>query len=407
MPRKTTKKTASKTKQKKGRRNFGSVFRWREKDGTVRPGFYIRYRGRDGRRRTESVGPDREVAVQKLKFLAAAFAREEHLGVRTIAKLTLTEFVKVLEPVLRGRLSATSYSRTKIQLDVAAKHFGKLPMVEIDKAAIEDFFAHLATKRAKKCKPGTIRRYASSLSVVFKHGIQRGVARENPVHGIPLPKADEKPVPYLSPTAVHDLYARTPAALRPLIVLLGETGLRRGEGLGLAWSDVADDFSTLTVRTSKSHKARVVPLTERARVTLQERFKVRSPVPLDEPHLVFPEWSGRGNFVTQRFKTIAKAAGFPNLTLHGLRHAFCSSLARAGVPIPTIAELAGHATLTMTMRYAKHAPADAAARAIEALAAARDPAPQDGGTKPKESDRTSKADPESSEAPAIEEATAA
>jgi integrase len=56
----------------------------------------------------------------------------------------------------------------------------------------------------------------------------------------------------------------------PLLVLLFSTGLRRGEALGLHWSDVDFDSRVLTVRrsitkegvgTPKSGKARRVPMT--------------------------------------------------------------------------------------------------------------------------------------------------
>jgi phenylacetate-CoA ligase len=62
---------------------------------------------------------------------------------------------------------------------------------------------------------------------------------------------------------------RTAPRIRPLVVLLGETGLRRGEALALLWRDVAEDFSRVTVRRSKSGRSRDVPLTARAREALE------------------------------------------------------------------------------------------------------------------------------------------
>ena len=52
----------------------------------------------------------------------------------------------------------------------------------------------------------------------------------------------------------------------------------------------------------------------------------------------------------------AGQAQLPGVSLHTLRHTFISRLVQAGRPLPEIAALAGHRTITMTLRYAHLAP---------------------------------------------------
>ncbi|WP_248355190.1 tyrosine-type recombinase/integrase [Anaeromyxobacter oryzae] len=54
--------------------------------------------------------------------------------------------------------------------------------------------------------------------------------------------------------------------------------------------------------------------------------------------------------------------------LHSLRHTFCSHLAMKAVTARTIQELAGHTTLTVTMRYMHLSPGakEAAIRSLDA-----------------------------------------
>jgi integrase len=52
----------------------------------------------------------------------------------------------------------------------------------------------------------------------------------------------------------------------------------------------------------------------------------------------------------------AKQAELSGVSLHTLRHTFISRLVQAGRPLPEVAALAGHRSITMTMRYAHLAP---------------------------------------------------
>jgi len=137
-----------------------------------------------------------------------------------------------------------------------------------------------------------------------------------------------------------------------------ETGLRRGELVRLEWRDVDLARSVLTVRVAKSKRPREVPITDGAAEALAAIRSSRDVVPLEGPDLVIgakkPDW--------RLFKKAAAIVGHPELTWHDLRHLFAVNCVRAGVPLPDLAKILGHASLTMTMRYSNHAPENAASR---------------------------------------------
>jgi integrase len=57
------------------------------------------------------------------------------------------------------------------------------------------------------------------------------------------------------------------------------------------------------------------------------------------------------------FESAKKLAGLgKDVVFHSLRHTYISRLVMAGVDIRTVQELAGHRTITMTMRYAHLGP---------------------------------------------------
>jgi len=47
-----------------------------------------------------------------------------------------------------------------------------------------------------------------------------------------------------------------------------------------------------------------------------------------------------------------RLAGIPKIRFHDLRHTFATRLVREGVDLITVQHLLGHATITMTARYA-------------------------------------------------------
>ncbi len=94
----------------------------------------------------------------------------------------------------------------------------------------------------------------------------------------------------------------------------------------------------------------------------------RPALPMKGPDFVWFEWQDkRPQAVSSRFKAAARRAGFGDLRLHDLRHGFCSRLAQARTPLPTIGELAGHESVQTTARYASHLPDGAKESAIRAM----------------------------------------
>jgi len=50
--------------------------------------------------------------------------------------------------------------------------------------------------------------------------------------------------------------------------------------------------------------------------------------------------------MSKRFKKYVRLSGLPDdYTFHSLRHTFCTWMMKAGVPVPVVQDLAGHADL--------------------------------------------------------------
>lgn len=161
------------------------------------------------------------------------------------------------------------------------------------------------------------------------------------------------------------------------ILLAGDAGLRRGEIRSLRWDDWERRNGRLAVSRSmwqgiegstKSWQMRTVPTTQRLNVALAAARHLRG-------RTVMATMDGHAmtNDVMDRaLPRLCRRAGIPVIGWHALRHTFCSHLAIRGAPARVIQELAGHASLTTTLRY-MHLVVGATDQAIALL---EQPAPQ-------------------------------
>lgn len=153
-------------------------------------------------------------------------------------------------------------------------------------------------------------------------------------------------------------------ALTPMVLVSLHTGLRRGELQNLQWADVDLRRHMLTVRGegAKSKQSRHLPLNKAATDALKTHKGSPTPLPtlpVFGRHDTKKAWAG-----------VLLAAGIERFRWHDLRHSFASKLVSAGVPLNTIRELMGHASLDMTLVYAHLAPDDLRA-AVDLLGDAR------------------------------------
>jgi integrase len=197
-----------------------------------------------------------------------------------------------------------------------------------------------------------------------------------PFRGIALNQEGEARVRWLTDDEAARLVGAAAPWLRDLILVGLDTGLRRSNLVGLQWSWLHDQGTTLVVPRQhvKAKKATVmIPLTSRAAMIIQRQTRYG-------PH-VFSQPDGRAYSLEQVSMAVirtAKQAQLPGVSVHTLRHTFISRLVQAGRPLPEVAALAGHRDIKMKLRYAHLAPSHLRA-GIQALEQ-RSPGQQTGRT---------------------------
>ena len=166
--------------------------------------------------------------------------------------------------------------------------------------------------------------------------------------------------------------------LSPLWHVIAMTGMRRGEAIGLRWSDVDLEAGRLSVRRALIPINREVVVSEpktakgRRVVALDpgtiEVLKAQAARQLDEQHewdeawietgLVFTAEHGAAldpESLSRYFRQAVKKTMLPQIRLHDLRHTHATLALQAGIHPKVVSERLGHATVSITFDTYSHA----------------------------------------------------
>ena len=127
-----------------------------------------------------------------------------------------------------------------------------------------------------------------------------------------------------------------------IIVFAIETGMRRGEILGLRWEHVDLNRRIAYLPLTKNGSSREVPLsTKAAKVLTAQRQRNDTPSP-------FPVTPNGFRLAWDRLR---RRAGLSDLRFHDLRHEAISRFFELGLNIPEVAVISGHKDPRMLFRY--------------------------------------------------------
>ena len=166
--------------------------------------------------------------------------------------------------------------------------------------------------------------------------------------------------------------------LYPLWLLLATTGMRRGEAVGLRWTDVDLEARRAAIRqtlVAVGYEVQVSePKTKRGRRSVAldtatvKALRDWRRQQLEERMTWGPAWQSTGLVFTREdgttwhpmrisklFDAHVKESGLPRIRLHDIRHSHASLALRAGVHPKVVSERLGHATVAMTLDVYSHA----------------------------------------------------
>lgn len=306
--------------------------------------WYVSYVDAGGTRRKRKVEAYTETqALAALRIIKTREERDKLLGIRTQTEDSLADLLKRFKAYQKSRVGPATLIRLNGVVSVLVAN---LP--EKARALTRKDVADYIAMRSETVAPGTIFKEVT----VLKHALRIAVEdwqmlHTNVAQGAKLPKSTQGRTRYLSPSELKAVLEAAPDWLRAPIALAVATGMRRGEVLGLRWTDVDVLGRRLYLRETKNGTLRVLALNDLA-------LRVLDSIPSDGIGPVFPGLDPMR--LTDNTRHLFKRLGIEDASYHSLRHTAASWMVMGGVDLYAVGQMLGHKTPLMTQRYAHLSP---------------------------------------------------
>ncbi len=339
----------------------------------VRPNgktWYVRYPDQYGGQHQDKIARYGEVTFDQARKKAREVRSEALLGGNPAAqKAALRATLTYGELATKHLADAKTYQRSYVTTEMYMRvhilpRWGKFRLSEIVQPDVAKW---LAEKQRAGLAPATVEKIRAIFGRSFELALQwelPGVTR-NPAKGIRRPPLNNARERFLTPEEAQRLQAAVANSrnkqLKYIVGLLLLTGARVSELLNAEWRYVDLERRSWLIPTSKTGKARYVPLSQAA-VDVIEQLPRFNGCPYLLPN---PQTRKPFTCIKHPWDTARREARLPDLRIHDLRHSAASFMINSGVDLFAVGRILGHASYQSTQRYS-HLANDTLLAAVEA-----------------------------------------
>lgn len=245
-------------------------------------------------------------------------------------------------------------------------------------------------KRCKNHNGKTVMKSLSSKTILEHHRLLHAMLQNavywqilpyNPADRVKPPKHERPQIKYYDDVQCKQLLEaleNEEIKFQTIVILTLFTGMRRGEVLGLEWSDIdfKEGFVHITkasqytsdkgifVKDPKTHSSiRKVGIPD---IVINMLYKYKTWYDAEKEkcgdlwnnsNRLFVTWNGNPmhpDTVTDWFRSFIEKNNLPKITFHGLRHTNATLLISKNVDVAVVASRLGHAQITTTLNFYVH-----------------------------------------------------
>lgn len=269
---------------------------------------------------------------------------------------------------MKNNLKPSTYQSYSINID---NHI--LPQLgERDTDSLEykdiDFF--VSKLNSKGLNNTSVRYVLKVLKQALCYSVKRQYIRFNIMEVYELPRKNTYSYTVLSVdemTALLNELLEGDSDIKLIILFMICYGMRRGECLGLRYSDLAEDVLSIR-RTTQFTNGRFLTTDCKTEKSKRDILLMPEHLPYIEAYNSEREKNPEGflmrrkdgsritqNIVQREFKRFLERLELPNIRLHDLRHSYATMMMRNGVNPKIVSSVLGHSSIGITMDLYSHA----------------------------------------------------
>lgn len=236
------------------------------------------------------------------------------------------------------------------------------------------------TGRGGGLSPQTVKHVHVLLGVIFKTARRWRLVATDIMQDVDTPRVPKARRKVIAPELVAGFLGALSRSKYEVPIMLAITmGMRRGEILGLRWSDVDLDAGTLTVaqtlvepesgdlvfkapKSDESNRTITLPASTVARLRAHKAAQRAIMLEMGPDYrrdldLVCAQVDGNAiqpSRLTTAYRGLAALHGLAGVGLHDLRHTHATMLLEAGVDLKVVSARLGHSTITLTADTYSH-----------------------------------------------------
>jgi len=319
--------------------------------------WYLRYRNARGKQRQLRIADVCDLSLEQARKRANELRSQIAMGQDPCEEKEIFRQIPTFEAFIDDQYLpyVKSYKRSwETDVSLLKNHllprFGKRYLDEVTR---QDIVKMHADRRASGAAPGSANRLLILMRYIFNLAVRWEVAgiKGNPTKGVPLMEENNQKERYLSVAEAQRLYDAVSHSenrmLQHIVPMLILTGARKREVLDARWQDFDVTRRIWRIPSTKSGKARHVPLSDGALGVLNHAPR------RDGCDWVFANPDTGKPFVSIfcAWNTARRKAGLTDVRIHDLRHSFASLLINSGRTLYEVQRILGHTQVKTTQRY--------------------------------------------------------